>query len=253
MTLGYLIRRLGWNKPSNQRQAITNVVNTTLDETVGILEQRIAERFEEVDNQFREIANQHRELAEHVDGVVALVTSVVEDTDKAGTDVSHLTDRVSRLAYMASETKDLLNKTIDSIDWDDDPQPSSLPLVYDTVAPVPVEEFQRPYIPPVPPQAPPLPQQPVPQAPVAPVVPQAPPRLPQPREIEPPLDMVPLVGPRSEADPIITDLRAVPFQDHPDADVDIHSLPPSAEYEEFGSPGSGRRSSRTSGLRQRFR
>ncbi len=229
MTMAYLIRRLGLHRPKvNQREAVTNVVNNSVEEAEQRMEARLLEY---VDSQLAEYREAINELSEHIDGVVEIVTSVAEEASTSTENITSMMDRVNRLAYTASSTKTLLDKTIDAIDWEDtDPQPTPLPLVYDPIAPAPVEEYQRPFVPPAPPQPAPV----------------------QPREIEPPVDSVPLVGPRSETDPLITDLRAVPFQDHPDAYNDMHTLPPSAEYEEFGSPGRGRRSSRSNGLRQRL-
>lgn len=243
--MGYLLRRLGWNRPTAQvRQVVNNTINDTLSETVGTMEQRIGERFAEIEQAVNE-------LAEHVDGVVEIVTSVAEESAANTENLKALTDRVSRNAHTLVETKDLLNKTIDSIDWEDEHEPAP---VYDTAAPVQPEVYQRPYVPPLPPPtpAPPIPTKPLPFAPAIQPAPPSPAK-PQPNEIEPPVEQVPLVGPRSETDPLITDLRAVPFQDHPDAYNDMHTLPPSAEYSEWGAPGGSRRSSRTNGLRNRLR
>jgi len=184
-------------------------------------------------------------LAEHVDGILDIVTSIAADQEESKSSTIALTARLSRVVNVLDTTKELLDRTIDSIDWDDDVQsPQSLPTVYDTAASV---QAQRPYVPPVPPVSPTRPAEGLPVPPKAPTAPV------QPAEIEPPVTEVPLVAVRGDNDPLITDLRAEPFRDDPNAYEDPHALPMSAEYEVMGTGrGHGRRSSRTNGLRNRF-
>ena len=196
---------------------------------------------------------QFGELSEHVDSILDIVTSLATEDETTKQDILKLVDRVSRLAFNGATTKQLLDKTIDSIDWGDDD------ISDDTDVPVSTEEeianlpplrgSGMPYRPPLPTRTLIAPTEPLPEAPVRPLEPTAPPVAPpMPRPQAPVEDSepVPLKEARADGDPMITDLRAEPFHDHPDATHDLHELPMSGSYEEMGAGGRhSRRSSRT--------
>ena len=184
------------------------------------------------------------ELSEHVDSVLEIVTSLATESEEVQADMVKLVDRVSRLAFNGVTTRELLDKTIDSIDWDDDDSITTPVATEADIANLPpVRGTGTPYRPPTPRIAPVMPVDPLP-APPQPVPVPEPAVNPGANPAE--NGSVALKEVRGDDDPLITDLRAEPFQDHPDAQYDLHDLPMSAQYEEFGSGGAQtRRSSRT--------
>jgi hypothetical protein len=72
--------------------------------------------------------------------------------------------------------------------------------------------------------------------------------VPEPEDPAEPL----LKGPRGEDEPLITDLRATPFEEHPDAYENVHELPAFGDgYEAWGtSGGRGGRTPRHRGFRR---
>jgi len=183
---------------------------------------------------------QFGDLSEHVDSILDIVTSLATESEQTNQDMVNLVDRVSRLAFNGSTTKQLLDKTIDNIDWGDDDSDDfdaidnaieNIPVATeaDIANLPPLRGTGTPYRPPAAPtpsRAPAVPSEPLPVAPPAPV------KAPTPVED---LEPVPLKEARADGDPMITDLRAEPFADHPDATHDLHELPMSGQYEEMGA------------------
>lgn len=209
-------------------------------ELLALMERRVGEALADMQNDFDSrlatVSDKFLELSEHTDNVLEIVTSVALESQEHEANYQKLTGVVTNLSKYSTHTKDLLDRTIDSIDWDDDGEESSFEVPVESSAP------NRPYIPPVPPTTPPVPAQPLPTPSNDPRIPPATPNQ---------VTDAPIVGVRGDNDPLITDLRAEPFRDDPSAYADPHELPMSADYEVMGT-GRGRQSSRTNGLRGRY-
>ena len=95
------------------------------------------------------------------------------------------------------------------------------------------------------------PQPPPVRAPIGETMAEAPDMPPAEINPEPEADESLLKGPRGEDEPMITDLRAQPFEEYRDSHGNIHDIPPSnGQYEVMGSEGSrGRGMPRQRGFR----
>jgi hypothetical protein len=199
--------------------------------------------FEAVDNDIAELLNSRRELKERMEALQELSNMLLDAVEGVGENITELQEAEAHRAENQASALDILNSAqpVDGFVYHTTP-PELNPHMQQSPPhvdlPKPSIRSTRP--------GPPRPepshgrQMRVPEELLMNDEPDNLAHFDNGDEVEPLVSEDLLKPPRQEGDPMIMDLRAAPFEEHQDNYGNIHELPPSGDYEEWGSSG-GRR------------